>query len=86
MKSVHLTLHKPETYQIKVPGALITTWAENANSLSMTVEESDDGEPITTLTGSIDQAALHGILRQLYALGVPLISVNCVRFLERPKK
>jgi hypothetical protein len=30
------------------------------------------------LTGTVDQAALHGLLRQLYSLGVPLISVNCL--------
>jgi hypothetical protein len=34
--------------------------------------------PVTTLTGAVDQAALHGLLRRLYSLGLPLISVNCV--------
>jgi len=34
--------------------------------------------PITTLTGSLDQAALLGLLRCLYSLGLPLISVNCL--------
>ncbi len=34
---------------------------------------------ITTLTGTVvDQAALHGLLRKLYALGMPLLSVNRV--------
>jgi hypothetical protein len=28
------------------------------------------------LTGTMDQAALHGVLRRLYSLGLPLISVN----------
>jgi len=40
--------------------------------------ERGDGPPITTLTGILDQAALQGLLRRLYALGLPLISVNCV--------
>jgi hypothetical protein len=35
--------------------------------------------PVTTLTGIIaDQAALQGLLRRLYALGLPLLSVICV--------
>lgn len=31
--------------------------------------------PITILTGDLDQAALHGLLRCLYSIGLPLISV-----------
>ena len=42
------------------------------------VERDDDGLPITILTGMLDQAALLGLLRQLYSLGLPLISVVCV--------
>ena len=76
--ALKLTLHKPETYQIKVPGALDTLWVDDTNSLSITVEESDDGKPISILTGLMDQAALQGLLRRLYALGLPLISVNCI--------
>ncbi|MFN2274224.1 MAG: hypothetical protein ACK2TX_05195 [Anaerolineales bacterium] len=30
---------------------------------------------MTRLTGDFDQAALHGLLRWLYSLGLPLISV-----------
>ena len=36
------------------------------------------GHPVTTLTGRLNQAALQGLLRQLYSLGLPLISVVCV--------
>jgi hypothetical protein len=46
--------------------------------MTFTVESEGDGPPISTLTGTVDQAALHGLLRRLYSLGVPLISVNCV--------
>jgi hypothetical protein len=42
------------------------------------VEKQDDGPPVTTLTGALDQAALQGLLRRLYALGLPLISVICL--------
>ena len=78
-----LTLHHPATFQIKVPGALDPLWVENVHSLRVTVEESRAGQPITILTGAMDQAALHGLLRQLYGLGLPIISVICIEFAEK---
>ncbi len=72
-----LTLDQPVTYQIKVPGHLDESWSEWAGGMTITVENGDDSPPITTLTGVIaDQAALQGLLRRLYSLGLPLISVN----------
>ena len=40
--------------------------------------ESFQVPPVTTLIGAFDQAALQGLLRRLYSLGLPLISVNCL--------
>jgi len=49
--------------------------------MTITVESEGDGPPVTTLTGVVaDQAALHGLLRRLYLLGLPLISVNWVGY------
>jgi hypothetical protein len=73
-----LTLDRPTTYQIKVPGHLNESWSEWAGGMTITVESEGDGLPVTTLTGSVDQAALQGLLRRLYSLGLPLISVNCL--------
>ena len=73
-----LTLDQPATYQIKVPGHLDESWSDWAGGMTITVESEGDGLPVTTLTGTVDQAALQGLLRRLYALGLPLISVNCV--------
>ncbi len=81
MKEVNqkLTLDQPATYQIKVPGHLDQSWSEWAGGMTITVESGDDGPPGTTLTGTVaDQAALQGLLRRLYSLGLPLISVNRV--------
>jgi hypothetical protein len=81
MKEVNqkLTLDQPATYQIKVPGHLDESWSEWAGGMTITVEREDDGSPVTTLTGAVaDQAALQGLLRQLYSLGLPLISVNWI--------
>jgi len=79
-----LTLDLPVTYQIKVPGQLDASWAEWAEGMTIMVGCEDDGSPVTTLTGIFDQAALQGLLRRLYALGLPLISVIFVVFDNSP--
>ena len=71
-----LTLDRPATYEIKVPGELDASWADWAGNMTFTVETEPDGRPVTTLTGTFDQAALQGLLRRLYSLGLPLISVT----------
>ena len=73
-----LSLDRPASYQIKVPGYLDERWAEWDGRMTATVESEGDGSPITTLSGTVDQAALQGMLRRLYSLGLPLISVICV--------
>jgi hypothetical protein len=72
------SLDRPVTYQIKVPGELDESWSDWAGGTTITVESEGDGPPVTTLTGTMDQAALQGLLRRLYSLGLPLISVNSI--------
>jgi hypothetical protein len=72
------SLTRPATYQIKVPGHLDERWADWAGGMTVTVDSDDDGLPVSTLIGTFDQAALQGLLRCLYSLGLPLISVNCL--------
>ena len=80
MKNVtpELTLDQPVTYQIRVPGELDESWSDWLAGMTMAVEGEGEDPPVTTLTGTVDQAALHGLLRRLYSLGLPLISVNCI--------
>jgi hypothetical protein len=73
-----LTLARPATYHIQVPGHLDESWSEWVGGMTITTEIDDDGRPVTTLIGTVDQAALQGLLRRLYSLGIPLISVNCI--------
>ena len=73
-----LTLDRPATYQIRVPGHLDGSWSEWAGDMAITVESKGDGSPVTLLTGALDQVALQGLLRRLYSLGLPLISVICI--------
>ncbi|HVP21448.1 MAG TPA: hypothetical protein VMS73_06255 [Anaerolineaceae bacterium] len=66
---------EPIVYQIRVLGQLGSQWTDWFEGMSITLEE--DGE--TLLTGSVvDQAALHGLLKKIRDLGMPLLSVNCV--------
>ena len=59
-------------YQIRVKGHLGPQWTDWFEGLAITLE--DNGE--TLLTGPVvDQAALHGLLRKVRDLGMPLLSV-----------
>ena len=69
-----LTLDRPVTYQIKVPGALDKKWLDWNGGMTVAIESDEDGDTITVLTIIVDQAALQGLLQHLYSLGLPLIS------------
>jgi hypothetical protein len=70
-----LTLDNPATYQIKVPGHLDESWTEWDGRMDVKVEYDNNDMPVTTLIGTVGQGALHGLLRRVYSLGLPLISV-----------
>jgi len=73
-----LTLDRPAIYEIKVPGALDQGWLGWDEDLFIRVESNDNDLSATTITVTVDQAALQGLLRRLYSLGLPLISVICI--------
>jgi hypothetical protein len=63
-------------YQIRIKGHLGLQWTAWFGGLTIKLEEEGD----TLLTGPVvDQAALHGLLRKVRDLGMPLISVNRVQ-------
>lgn len=73
-----LTLDSPARYCIQVPGELADNWQDWHPQLTIRVETDTNGLPVSTLTGTFDQAGLHSLLRRLYALGLPLLSVRCM--------
>jgi hypothetical protein len=62
---------KPTIYKIRIKGQLDSQWTDWFEGLTITLENGD-----TILTGPvIDQAALHGLLKKVRDLGMPLLSV-----------
>ena len=76
MKKDKPALDRPTTYQVLVPGELDESWSGWVAGMTIAVEREGEDPPVTILTGTVDQAALHGVLRRLYSLGLPLISVS----------
>jgi len=72
-------LDRPATYEIRVEGRLDERWSDWFEGMKIRVEREGDGPPITTLTGIVaDQAALQGMLRALYTMGLAVRSVTRV--------
>ena len=70
---------QPMVYQIRIKGHLGSQWTDWFGGLTITLEEDGD----TLLTGPVvDQAALHGLLKKVRDLGMPLVSVIEVQFNE----
>jgi hypothetical protein len=62
----------PIVYEIRIKGHLGCQWKDWFDGLTITLEE--NGE--TLLCGPLeDQAALHGVLKKVRDLGLPLLSV-----------
>ena len=67
---------QPVIYQIRLKGHLGRPWTDWFDGLTITLE--DNGE--TLLTGPVvDQAALHGLLKKVRDVGMPLVSVIGVK-------
>jgi len=74
-------VNQPLVYEIRIEGHLDQQWTDWFDGLTITLDENGD----TLLSGPVaDQAALHGLLKKVRDLGMPLISVvhiqsNCFK-------
>ena len=67
---------QPMIYQIRLKGHLDCQWTAWFEDLTVELEENGD----TLLVGPVpDQAALHGVLRKVRDLGMPLLALNSVQ-------
>jgi hypothetical protein len=78
MSETHATSadhYEPGLYEIRIKGHLNDRWADWFEGLTITLQDNGD----TLLAGPVtDQAALHGLLKKVRDLGMPLLSVNRV--------
>ena len=83
MNEIHTSTEdhsEPGFYEIRLKGHLDDRWTGWFDGLTITLDDNGD----TLLTGPvIDQAALHGLLKKVRDLGLPLQSVNYLGS-ERP--
>ena len=69
----------PLHYEIRIAGHLSPQWMDWFEGLTVTLEE--DGN--TLLSGPVaDQAALHGLLKKVRDIGMPLVSVVQIQVLD----
>ena len=59
-------------YEIRLEGHLASRWGAWFDGFTLTT----GADGTTVLTGVVDQAALHGVLRKVADLGMPLISIT----------
>jgi hypothetical protein len=66
---------EPSVYELRIEGHLGPQWSDWFGGLTIT----PDAEGNTLVAGPVvDQAALHGVLKRIRDLGMPLVSVNRV--------
>jgi len=70
-------IETPATYRIRVQGHIDSAWSELISNMNITTETTPGQSPVTILVGYlVDQAALSGVLKALYDLRMPLLSVE----------
>ncbi|MFY9705461.1 MAG: hypothetical protein WCE56_01580 [Desulfobacterales bacterium] len=75
----YLKFEKPATYRIRVNGHIDDSRTDHFSGMVITRAFTADSQPITILVGHLsDQAALSGVLNELYELHLPLLTVEAL--------
>ena len=73
----NLKFEQPATYRIRVTGHLDDSLTDQLGGMIITRAFTADNQPMTILIGHLtDQAALSGVLNELYELHLPLLTVE----------
>jgi hypothetical protein len=67
-------MNAPELYEVRIAGHLSVTWKARFEGLCMRLDPGGE----TVLSGTLDQAGLHGVLVRVRDLGLKLVSVTLV--------
>lgn len=73
-----LSLDRPARYEIIVPGLVDKKWFQDYRLEEFRADSTQDENPLTAVILTVDQAALQGLLKYLYTLRLPLVSVKWV--------
>jgi hypothetical protein len=78
MASAPVTMNAPAIYRLRVQGRVPLDWSARMMGMNITTS-GDDCAAQSTLVGRLpDQAALSGILHDLYEKQYPVLSVECL--------
>ncbi len=66
---------RPELYEIRIKGHLEARWADRFGDMTIVLTEHGETRLIGLL---VDQAVLHGLLKTVRDLSLPLISINSI--------
>ena len=77
MDAHNLRLDDTAHYRIYAQGLFKADWLDMLSGVWVIASHQPDGKGVTLLSGEVaDQAALMGVLEQLYSLGFPLLLVE----------
>lgn len=78
-RSTHPSMQGPAIYRIRVEGSINPTLSSRLEGMNITGGISESGETESVLVGRLsDQAALTGLLNNLYEMHHPVLSVDCL--------
>lgn len=67
----------PATYRIRIQGAIDSGWLDMLGGMRISLDSTTEQKVVTTIEGHLaDQAALSGVIKALYDLRIPLLSVE----------
>lgn len=79
----HFDFDSPAVYRIRAQGKVLTNWSDRLEGLTIRLDDAsrdvEDAVPVTIMEGELhDQAALAGVLKSLYEMHLPVLSVECL--------